>query len=135
VAATPAATAVSQPDSSSSALTPEAASTLVENWLAAWTAKDEEAYFSYYAPDFLFKDLDLHLNSFKRYRSRRFQEAGDIEVKAKDVDVVVSGNKAKVTFVQSYHSDKHSDNGLKTLELGARDGKWLIVSEAFQARP
>jgi murein L,D-transpeptidase YafK len=124
-----------EPPAAPSALTAEAASELLGAWLRAWSAKDEEAYFSFYAKDFLFKDLNLHLNSFKRYRSRRFQEAGNISVEASDVVVNVSGDQATVTFVQSYKSDRHGDQGLKTLALGARDGQWRIVSESFQATP
>jgi murein L,D-transpeptidase YafK len=118
-----------------SGLTAEAALTLLKGWLSAWSAKNEEAYFSYYAPDFLFKDLNLHLNSFKRYRSRRFEEAGNITIEASDIQVTISGNEAKITFLQLYQSDRHRDQGVKTLELEARDGKWLIISESFQLRP
>jgi murein L,D-transpeptidase YafK len=116
-------------------LTAEAATSLLNAWLAAWSSKDEGAYFACYAPDFYFKDLSLHLNSFKRYRSRRFQEAGGIKVEAEDVKVTISGDQAVITFIQSYTSDRHGDRGLKTLELGARDGQWLITSEAFTAIP
>jgi ketosteroid isomerase-like protein len=118
-----------------SSLTDEAATSLLEGWLLAWSAKDEEAYFSYYAPDFIFKDLNLRLSSFKRYRRQRFMEAGNISVEASDTKVAVSGDKATITFTQSYQSDRHSDRGLKTLELRASDGHWLISSESFQDRP
>ncbi|MDR1309565.1 MAG: nuclear transport factor 2 family protein [Deltaproteobacteria bacterium] len=116
-------------------LTAEAARALLAGWLAAWEAKDEEAYFSFYAPDFHFKDLNLHLSSFRRYRSRRFREAGAISVRASDVEVSVSGDRARLSFSQRYQSDRHVDQGLKTLELGAGDGQWRIIAETFQARP
>ncbi|MDR2387440.1 MAG: nuclear transport factor 2 family protein, partial [Deltaproteobacteria bacterium] len=118
-----------------SALTAEAAQSLLEEWIEAWSAKDENSYFSFYASDFLFKDLNLHLNSFKRYRSRRFKEAGQIYVEASDVQIKVSGENATITFEQRYQSERYADLGIKTLKLAARDGQWRIVSEAFQARP
>jgi murein L,D-transpeptidase YafK len=116
-------------------LTAEAAQSLLEEWIQAWSSKNETAYFSFYAPDFLFKDLNLHLNSFKRYRARRFQEAGEIYVEASDVKINVSGENATVTFDQRYQSERYADRGIKTLKLAARDGQWRIVSEAFQPTP
>jgi murein L,D-transpeptidase YafK len=124
-----------EPESPTDALNADTAKLLLESWLAAWSAKNDEAYFSFYAPDFIFKDLNLHFNSFKRFRSRRFQEAGNIQIEASDIEVKVSGDTATVTFTQEYQSDRHHDRGIKTLELGARDGQWRIISESFQARP
>jgi murein L,D-transpeptidase YafK/ketosteroid isomerase-like protein len=107
---------------------------LLDEWLLAWSEQDEDRFFSFYASDFLFKDLNLHLSSYKRYRGKRIREAGSIDVAAADVQVKVQGARAVVTFVQTYKSDKFSDKGLKTLELGVRDGRWSITSESFQAR-
>jgi murein L,D-transpeptidase YafK len=115
-------------------LTGEAAEELLAAWLASWAARDVDGYFALYDPDFVFKDMNLRLGAFKRYRGRRIEEAAGIEVAASDVRVEVSGGRAEVRFLQSYKSDRLSDSGEKTLELAARDGGWRIVSESFQAR-
>jgi murein L,D-transpeptidase YafK len=108
---------------------------LIAGWLAAWSNRDQEKYFAYYAPDFYFPDLNLHLQSFKRYRGKFMSQAASIKVEAHDLKITVSGSKAKVTFEQSYKSDRTSDMGLKTLELVAVNGQWKISSETFKALP
>jgi murein L,D-transpeptidase YafK len=128
-------TSADPPPAEPTGLTQQAAMALLMNWLKAWSGKDEETYFACYASDFLFKDLNLHFNSFKKYRSRRFKEAGSITVQANDINLNLSGDTATVTFLQRYKSDRHEDLGTKTLVLGNRDGQWRIVSEAFQAIP
>ncbi|MDR1049954.1 MAG: nuclear transport factor 2 family protein [Deltaproteobacteria bacterium] len=133
--APPAARAAAGPGASVPAgLTGEAAEELLAAWLASWAARDVDGYFALYDPDFVFKDMNLRLGAFKRYRGRRIEEAAGIEVAASDVRVEVSGGRAEVRFLQSYKSDRLSDSGEKTLVLAARDGGWRIVSESFQAR-
>jgi murein L,D-transpeptidase YafK len=127
----------SQPESQEAQIIPTAqqAQQLVEDWLSAWSAKDQERYFSFYAPSFHFPDLNLRLASFKRYRGQLISRASSIKVEADDLKVTVSGAKATVTFEQRYQSDLTKDRGLKTLELVAVNGLWKINSETFKALP
>jgi ketosteroid isomerase-like protein len=106
---------------------------LLDGWLAAWSARDEDAYFAFYAPDFRFLDRGMGLEAFRKYRGRIMRRAESIEVSADDVKVRMSGDAAEVVFEQTYRSDSVSDRGRKTLALVRLDGIWRIVSEAFEA--
>jgi murein L,D-transpeptidase YafK len=113
----------------------EGARRLLAGWLAAWSNRDEESYFAYYAPGFRFADKDMGLKAFKSYRGRLMRQASSIQVSADEVDIEVDGLQAKVVFVQSYRSDRVSDRGRKTLALKAVDGAWRITSEIFADLP
>jgi ketosteroid isomerase-like protein len=123
------------PEAAQPPLGADEALALLSDWLAAWSARDEEAYFSHYAPDFYSSDLKLHLKSFRRYRGRLMRQAQSIKVEAEEIEIDVSDQKAAIVFLQRYQSDSVSDVGLKTLTLAARDGAWKIISETFSVRP
>jgi ketosteroid isomerase-like protein len=108
---------------------------VVNGWLAAWNARDQEGYFSFYAPNFYFAEKKLNLAGFKKYRGRIMSRAKNLAVAAADLKVEVQGPKAKATFIQNYSSDTVKDQGEKTLGFQYLDGQWRIVEETFQPRP
>ncbi|MDR2456129.1 MAG: L,D-transpeptidase family protein [Deltaproteobacteria bacterium] len=105
---------------------------LLEKWARSWSEKDREAYFALYDPDFFFPDQSLRLPAFKRYRGGHMARASFVKIALSDIDVTLKGSKAVVTFTQTYESDRNKDQGVKTLELTARDGRWMITSETFK---
>ncbi|MDR3154263.1 MAG: DUF4440 domain-containing protein [Deltaproteobacteria bacterium] len=120
---------VSAPDEASDRA---ALAELLAGWMAAWEEKDLDKYFGYYARDFRFLDRDMGLEAFKAYRARLIRGAGVINVEMEGPRFRITGDGARVTFVQRYSSDGYSDSGEKTLTFARRDGLWKIVSETFR---
>jgi ketosteroid isomerase-like protein len=108
---------------------------VVNGWLAAWNARDQEGYFAFYAPDFYFAEKKLSLAGFKKYRGRLMGRAKNLEVAAANLRIEARGPKATATFIQSYSSDTVRDQGEKTLSFQSIDGQWRIVGETFKPRP
>jgi ketosteroid isomerase-like protein len=108
---------------------------VVAGWLAAWNARDEEGYFSFYAPDFYFPEKNIHLAAFKRYRSRMMNKTRRLKVSAENVRIQAAGRQGRAVFIQRYESDQTRDRGEKTLEFRLQDGQWHITRENWEARP
>ena len=89
-----------------------------------------EGYLNYYHPQFTFKGMDLQ--EFKDYKEELAQKYHKISIKVSKLNIEVDGNKAKVTFVQDYKSDKYQDYGLKTLYLQKYNQDWRIRKEIWQ---
>jgi tetratricopeptide (TPR) repeat protein len=122
----PAATAQKAPAADATA---EIAKTL-NGWAQAWSKKDADAYFSYYAKDFKTPGGQARAE-WEKARRARIAAPKSIAVSVGAPKVTLSGaNQATATFRQSYKSDVLKANGNKTVVLvkGA-DGRWLIQQE------
>jgi murein L,D-transpeptidase YafK len=108
---------------------------VVAGWLAAWNARDQAGYFSFYAPDFYFPEKNIHLASFKKYRGRMMGQAKTLSVSAENVRIKASGDKATVVFTQNYKSDRTKDRGEKILDFRLQDGQWQILREVWRELP
>jgi ketosteroid isomerase-like protein len=104
---------------------------LVGDWLAAWMSKDLPKYFSFYASDFKpAKGKGRNREDWLKTRKRIISNSYNINIKAEDVKVQQSNDKAKIEFSQTYRSDSFGDSVRKTLDLGQHtDGQWLIRRE------
>lgn len=71
-----------------------------ENWLAAWTAKDIDAYIGSYADDFKFDAMDKQ--QYKTYKDFLNKKYDVIDVKATDVRLYAHPKYDVVTFTQTY---------------------------------
>lgn len=102
-------------------------------WLKAWRGKNLNAYISHYAPEFKSGGMDRRQwRDHKAYLNNVYKV---IAVEARDLQIKVSGNRARVTFVQHYRSDWHQDVGRKHMELALKGGQWQIVSERWEEMP
>jgi hypothetical protein len=63
-------------------------------------------------------------------RRARIEGKGRIHVEITAPEVVVTGNTAKVTFRQTYESDRLTARSHKTLMLVKNGGKWQIKQES-----
>lgn len=123
----PAATVTPQPVAVAKADN-QAATTAVNEWAAAWQARDVDKYLAAYAPSFK-PEKGSHA-AWEKQRKERVGKAKSIELKLADVQVKSTGaNKATATFTQSYKSDTYSDKSKKELNLELIKGKWLITRE------
>lgn len=107
----------------------QAVLTMLETWAATWSERDEDAYFSLYAEDFVPPGGGSRAEWEKRRRLLMGQ-AKSIEVKIES-PVVEAGpdGTSVVTFNQYYRSDTYQDAVRKQLRMVERDGRWLIIEE------
>ncbi|MEA5097013.1 MAG: tetratricopeptide repeat protein [Burkholderiaceae bacterium] len=100
----------------------------LNDWAAAWSARDVKKYLGFYANDF-------HLPKGKSRkawadeRNSRIASKRQINVKIESPQVTLSGNTATVKFRQSYKADKLSVSSKKTMVLVKSGGKWKIQQE------
>ncbi|MFZ0107739.1 MAG: outer membrane protein assembly factor BamE [Thiobacillus sp.] len=102
---------------------------VLETWAASWSARDEDAYFSLYAEDFVPSGGGSRAEWEKR-RRLLMGLAKSIEVKIES-PVIEAGadGTSVVTFNQYYRSDTYQDAVRKQLRMVERDGRWLIIEE------
>jgi ketosteroid isomerase-like protein len=106
---------------------------MLQAWMKAWRSKNINAYIAHYAPNFHSGGMDRRQwREHKAYLANVYKV---IAVEARDLQIKVSGNRAKVTFVQHYRSDWHQDVGRKQMELTLKGGQWQIMSETWDELP
>ncbi|MBL0731031.1 TolC family outer membrane protein [Piscinibacter sp. HJYY11] len=101
----------------------------LNDWAAAWEAKDVDRYLSFYAPDFRSERGDA--DSWKAQRRRLVAKKGDINVKLEEVLArELAPDRVETQFKQSYRSDGFSDVMQKSLVWQQIGSQWLIVKES-----
>lgn len=100
----------------------------VHQWAKAWSARDVKAYLSFYGNNFDTPN-GMSRKAWEAERHARIAGKGRISVTVGSPQVVVKGNTAKVSFHQSYKSDRLTANSRKTLVFAKQGNKWQIVRE------
>ena len=102
----------------------------VRAWAQAWSEQRADDYLSFYSPGFLPADGQSR-EVWAANRRLRITGPASIDVAIDQIAPTVEGDRATVTFVQSYTSDRFSDVVSKTLllERSAVTGTWQIVDE------
>jgi tetratricopeptide (TPR) repeat protein len=100
----------------------------VNAWAAAWSRKDVKAYLSHYARDFK-TPAQQSRASWEAERRQRIDKPGSIEVSIDRMKVSATGDKASVSFRQSYKAGTLAKFTAKRLSLVNRDGHWQILEE------
>lgn len=100
----------------------------VEGWAKAWSARNVGNYLDYYADDFKTPN-DESRAEWEKTRKERIRKPASIEVQVLNPKVDIEGNRATVTFKQSYRAGGNSMRTGKTLHLKKSGDKWLITQE------
>jgi adhesin transport system outer membrane protein len=101
----------------------------LNDWAAAWEAKDVDRYLAFYAPEFRSELGDAEV--WKAQRRRLVGKPGDINVKLEEVvSREVAPDRVETLFKQSYRSNSYSDVVQKSMVWQQIDGQWLIVKES-----
>ena len=100
----------------------------IELWAAAWSRKDVKAYLAAYAPDFKTPAGESR-SEWDAERQKRINKPGAIQVNLENLRITVDGDTATARFRQHYKSATLKTSSNKVLQLGKRDGKWLILQE------
>jgi len=132
-ASTPAATPAPVAATSIPAAAPAADATTeitraIELWAAAWSRKDIKTYLAAYAGDFKTPAGESRAE-WDAERQKRINKPGAIQVSVENLHVSVAGDTATAKFRQHYKSATLKTSSNKVLQLGKRDGKWLILQE------
>ncbi len=103
----------------------------IENWRAAWSARDLARYFSAYADDFQPPARFGSLAAWKRYKRRVIGNKRRIQVALEQVRVTFSpdGREAVARFMQHYRADSYRSDDAKKLTLARTAKGWKIVRE------
>jgi tetratricopeptide (TPR) repeat protein len=100
----------------------------VELWAAAWSRKDIKAYLAAYARDFKTPGGESR-SQWDAERQKRINKPGAIQVSVEGLRITVDGDTATAKFRQHYKSATLKTSSNKVLQMGKRDGKWLILQE------
>jgi len=101
----------------------------VNEWAAAWSRRDEEAYLAAYDASFVPQGGGSRADWEKR-RRLLLGMTQNIDLKVDSPSVDRSGaDGVTVTFNQFYQSDRYRDAVVKQLRMVERDGRWLIAEE------
>lgn len=107
-----------------------AALAAVDAWAAAWAGKDVAGYLAAYAPEFVPPD-GLSRAAWEAQRAERIRapQRIAIAIEQRHLTLEPSGERARMTFVQRYRSDRFNGDSFKTLHLVRHDGVWRIAAE------
>jgi tetratricopeptide (TPR) repeat protein len=100
----------------------------IDQWTVAWSRKDVKAYLATYARDFKTPAGESRA-AWDAERQKRISKPGAIHVSYENLHISVEGDTATVKFRQHYKSASLKTSSNKVLQMGKRDGKWLILQE------
>jgi len=97
-------------------------------WVAAWSARDAEAYLSFYSREFKTPGKQ-DFAAWSADRKTRVTRPEFIKVSIDNLKITLKGKTAQATFTQQYESNFLKDTGKKTLQLVREDNNWKIIEE------
>ncbi len=101
----------------------------VDDWVAAWSSQNVDAYLAFYAADFKTPGGESRA-AWAATRRERISRPESIKVSISNANVSIrDGSHATAIFRQSYRTDHLQTLSRKTLLLVKADGKWLIQEE------
>ncbi|BAL24445.1 ankyrin repeat domain-containing protein [Azoarcus sp. KH32C] len=106
----------------------DAVRSALDSWLAAWSARDADAYIGHYAAGFRPAD-GSSLDAWRGQRRARLGAAHSIEVTISDLQVKFDGAHAVAQFKQDYRSDSFKSLDHKILVLVPEGSNWRIAEE------
>lgn len=102
---------------------------MLQDWSSAWSAKNVDAYLSFYAGDFKTPDGESRA-AWDISRKERISKPKSIRVTVSNAKVSFADDThASVSFRQSYRASHLNSSNSKTMKLVKNDGKWLIQEE------
>ncbi len=100
---------------------------LIDEWLAAWSSQNIEAYGSFYAEDFISQGMNKR--AWLRHKEGLNRTYRYIRVTQKNMKIRPDREGAAVSFVQTYESDKFRSASVKQLLLKRENDQWKISRE------
>ena len=103
----------------------------VRAWAQAWTSKDQDAYISFYHPDFKSRGMDR--KGWDAYKRRLAKQYKTIDVDLGNLTVLKHPKYSVALFRQSYRSDRFRSDSDKILYWVGEGDQAQILIEAVAA--
>ncbi len=100
----------------------------VLDWAGDWARLDVDKYLSHYSDDFS-PSGNQSRSAWVDARRARIGGQSAIDVKLKDLSIVVAGDDATVDFLQQYQAGKTRIDSRKRLRMKRQNAQWVIVKE------
>jgi len=101
----------------------------VDEWAAAWSRQDVDAYLAQYSTQFNVPGNQSR-SQWEALRRSRLERPDFIKITVSfDKIEIVAADQAQVDFKQTYKSDRYEDVTMKRLELIKEDEAWRIRQE------
>jgi outer membrane protein, adhesin transport system len=112
----------------------EALGERLKAWLAAWSARDVDAYMSFYGTGFVPAN-GLSRDVWRQQRQARLTQPSKIQVDAADLQIEVNGEQGSTAFLQHYASNIFTESAPKTIDWKLENGQWMIQREYSKSAP
>jgi murein L,D-transpeptidase YafK len=103
----------------------------LEAWAKAWSTKDQDAYISFYHPEFRSRGMDLA--AWDKYKRRLAKNYKDIEVTLSNVTLLRHPKYSVALFHQSYRSDRFQADSDKVVYWVGEGADAKILAEVVAA--
>jgi tetratricopeptide (TPR) repeat protein len=101
----------------------------IQNWAAAWSAKDSKKYLSFYAKEFKTPD-GMSRSAWEAQRKERIAAPKSIKVEVREAKVkLTDATHATITFHQTYRASHLNSQSRKLFDMVKVDGQWLIAAD------
>lgn len=101
----------------------------MRDWIAAWQARDVEAYLSYYHPDFSSRGFNS-VSAWQQSRRLNIENREWIEMQVSELSINERADSTtQLQFWLSYQSPDYSDRTRKQLLMQMTDQGWQIIQE------
>jgi tetratricopeptide (TPR) repeat protein len=101
----------------------------IQNWAAAWSAKDSKKYLSFYAKEFKTPD-GMGRSTWEAQRKERIAAPKSIKVEVREAKVkLADATHATITFHQTYRASHLNSQSRKLFDMVKVDGQWLIAAD------
>jgi ketosteroid isomerase-like protein len=97
-------------------------------WAAAWSARDADAYLSFYSTEFKTPGKQ-EFAAWSEERKARVTRPEFIKVSIDRLKISLKGNTAQASFTQQYESNIVKDSGKKAMQLVREGSNWKILDE------
>jgi len=104
----------------------------INQWMAAWSAKDMDKYALFYATNFFSEGMNKQ--SWVKRKRMLADKYDFIRVSGKEFQIELRKKICEVSFFQEYESSVFTTQGTKKLKLVNKGGLWKIYQESWKEK-
>jgi len=104
----------------------------INQWMAAWSAKNMDKYAEFYASNF-YSD-GMNKKKWVKRKRNIAKKYSFINVTGQEFKIKYGQKKCEVTFFQEYESSGFTTQGTKRLKLVNKGGSWKIYQESWKEK-
>ena len=104
----------------------------LETWRQKWESQNIEEYIKFYSSDFSAPEK-FNIKTWEKHKQNLKKIYNSVTIKLSPASIFHVKNQYLIKFVQNYKSDKHEDEGIKTLYVLEKNNKFEILREEWTA--